>query len=49
MKKTGEKIRLQFFWPGMQQNVKLQCLSCHVCQTTFPRGKVSPVLMRKCL
>ena len=43
MKKTGDKIRPQFFWTGLQQDVKLHCLSCDVCQKTFPRGKVSRV------
>ena len=47
MKKTSEKIRLQFFWQGLQQDVKLHCLSCDVCQKTFPKGKVSPVPLAK--
>ena len=47
MKKTSEKIRIQFFWPGLQQDVKLHCLSCDVCQKTFPKGKVSPASFEK--
>ena len=47
MKKTSDKIRLQFFWPGLQEDVKLHCLSCDICQKTFPRGKVSPVPLEK--
>ena len=43
MKKTGDKIRSQFFWPGLQQDVKLHCLSCDLCQRTFPKGKVTRV------
>ena len=43
MKKTTDKIRLQFFWPGLQQDVKLYCLSCDLCQKTFPKGKVTRV------
>ena len=43
MKKTSDKIRLQFYWPGLQQDVKLYCLSCDLCQKTFPKGKVTRV------
>ena len=47
MKKTGDKIRLLFFWPGLQQDVKLHCLSCDLCQKTFPKGKVTRVPLEK--
>ena len=43
MKKTTDKIPLQFVWPGLQQDVKLYCLSCDLCQKTFPKGKVTRV------
>ena len=47
MKKTSDKIRLQFFWPGLQQDVKLHCISCDLCQKTFPKGKVTRVPLER--
>ena len=47
IKKTGDKIRLQFFWPGLQQDVKFHCLSCDLCQRTFPKGRVTKVPLEK--
>ena len=47
MKKTGDKIRLQFFWPGLQQDVKMHCLSCDLCQRTFPKGKMTRVPLER--
>ena len=44
LKKTGDKKRSQFFWPGLQQDVKLRCLACDLCQRTFPKGKVTRAL-----
>lgn len=32
-----------FFSPGLQQDVKLHCLSCDICQPTFPKGRVVKV------
>ena len=46
-KKTGDKIRLQFLWPGLQQDVKFHCLSCDLCQRTFPKGQVTKVPLEK--
>ena len=47
MKKTSDKIRLQFFWPGLQQDVKLHCLSCDLCHKTFLKCKVTRVPLEK--
>ena len=32
VKKTRDRILRQFFWPGMNQDVKDYCKSCHTCQ-----------------
>ena len=38
MKKTGDRIRLQ---------LKFHCLSCNLCQRTFPNGRVTKVPLEK--
>lgn len=42
-KKTGEKILMHFFWPGMHADVVRYCRSCGQCQRMSPKGKVSKV------
>ena len=46
-KKTTERILTQFFWPGLQTEVRRYCASCDQCQRTTPKGKVGrvPVVM----
>ena len=39
-KKTFDKIRAQFYWPGMTADVERYCKSCDACQRTIPKGKV---------
>ena len=37
-KKTEIRILLNFFWPGLRQDVIRLCHSCDVCQRTVKRG-----------
>ena len=43
VKKTLDRIMLNFFWPGIYGDVKRYCASCDICQRTIPRGTVSKV------
>ncbi|XP_077868511.1 uncharacterized protein LOC144359184 [Saccoglossus kowalevskii] len=42
-KKTSSKILTNFFWPGIQADVKRYCQSCDICQRTIPKGRVTKV------
>ncbi|XP_069108215.1 uncharacterized protein, partial [Argopecten irradians] len=42
-KKTMDRIRTEFFWPGMASDVTRFCRSCDVCQRTIPKGRISKV------
>ncbi|XP_006811999.1 uncharacterized protein LOC102803869, partial [Saccoglossus kowalevskii] len=42
-KKTSSKILTNFFWPGIQADVKIYCQSCDICQCTIPKGRVTKV------
>ena len=37
---TLAKVRTQFFWPGMCEDVANFCRSCDVCQKTVSKGRV---------
>ncbi|XP_046545517.1 uncharacterized protein LOC124255665 [Haliotis rubra] len=43
VKKTLDRVISQFYWPGVQGDVRRHCLSCDVCQRTIPKGKVGKV------
>ena len=42
-KKTLDRIRTNFHWPGMSKDVNKFCKSCDICQRTIPKGKVPKV------
>ena len=42
-KKTEIRILLNFFWPGLCQDVIRFCHSCYMCQRTVKRGRVKKV------
>lgn len=42
-KKTAERIVSEFYWPGIQSDIRRFCKSCDVCQRTIPKGKVPAV------
>ena len=43
IRKTSDKIMLNFYWPGLQNDVSRYCHSCDTCQRTVPKGRVSRV------
>ena len=43
--RTINRIVTEFYWPGMQSDIKRFCRSCDTCQKTEPRGKVRKVPM----
>ena len=43
IRKTIDKIRSNFFWPGLQADVRRHCQSCDICQRTSPKGRVTKV------
>ena len=42
-KKTMERIRSEFWWPGFGGDVKRYCLSCDACQRCTPKGRTKKV------
>ena len=47
IKKTTDKIRSAFYWPGIQGNVTRFCKSCDVCQRTVSKGSVPKAPLEK--
>lgn len=43
VKKTLDRLRDSFYWPGVQSDVKRYCISCDVCQRTVTKGSVTKV------
>ncbi len=43
VKKTLDRIMLNFFWPGIYSDVKIFCASCDICQRTVHKCSVSTV------
>ena len=43
IRKTCDKVMLNFYWPGLQNDVSRYCHSCDTCQRTVPRGRVTRV------
>ncbi len=41
IKRTTDKITTNFYWPGIQADVKRYCKSCDICQRTIHKGRVS--------
>lgn len=42
-KKTTDRVVSEFYWPGIQSDIRRFCRSCDVCQRTIPQGKVPVV------
>ena len=43
IRRTYDRVRSHFYWPGMQADATRFCRSCDVCQRTLPKGKVTKV------
>ena len=42
-RKTTDRIMTNFYWPGIQSDVKRYCRSCDICQKTMPKGRTAKV------
>ncbi|XP_064472919.1 uncharacterized protein LOC135387751 [Ornithodoros turicata] len=47
VQKTTDRVLTEFFWPGVQADVKRFVKSCDQCQRTTPKGKVAKVPLGK--
>ena len=47
IKKTLDRVLMNFYWPGLHGDVHRFCQSCDVCQRTIPKGRVSKVPLQK--
>ena len=43
IKKTSDRILMNFYWPGIQGDISRYVQSCDICQRTFPKGRVQKV------
>lgn len=43
VKKSLDRILANFYWPGIQGDIRRYCASCDVCQRTIPKGNVPRV------
>ena len=43
IKKTKDRIQINFYWPGMQGDIASFCRSCDVCQKRTAKGSVPRV------
>ena len=46
-RKTEQRVRDHFFWPGMSSDIKRFCQSCDKCQRMCPKGRVKSVPLAK--
>lgn len=47
IQRTVTKVISEFFWPGVQSDVRRYCQSCDICQRTLQKGKVSKVPLER--
>ena len=40
IKRTMQKVLSEFYWPGINSDIKRLCQSCDICQRTIPKGKI---------
>ena len=40
IKRTMQKVLSEFYWPGINSDIKSFCQSCDICQRTIPKGKI---------
>lgn len=41
--RTTSKVLAEFYWPGVQADVRRFCRSCDICQRTTPKGRTAKV------
>ena len=42
-----QKVLSDFYWPGINSDIKRFCQSCDICQRTIPKGKIVKVPLDK--
>ena len=47
IKRTVQKVLLEFFWPGIASDIQRFCQSCDICQRTIPKGKIIKAPLNK--
>lgn len=47
VRKTKEKVLSEFWWPGLEKDIRSYCRSCDVCQKTVAKGRVSALPLGK--
>ena len=48
IKRTMQKVLSEFYWPGINSDIKRFCQSCDICQRTIPKGKIVKAPLGKC-
>ena len=43
VKKSVDRVTAEFYWPGVQADIRRFVSSCDVCQRTIPKGRVTSV------
>ena len=46
-KRTVSRVLSEFYWPGVQTDVKRFCQSCDICQRTVAKGKISKLPLQQ--
>ncbi|KAK7489481.1 hypothetical protein BaRGS_00019280 [Batillaria attramentaria] len=47
VKRTLERARQDFYWPGMESDVRRYCQTCDACQRTTPKGRNTRIPLGK--
>jgi len=47
VKKTKERVLREFYWPGVNSDIRRFCRSCDICQKTISKGRVTRVPLGK--
>ena len=43
IKKTADRVLANFYWPGVEGDIRRYCVSCDICQRTIAKGHVRKV------
>lgn len=43
VKKTIDRVTIEFYWPGVQADIRRFVTFCDICQRTTPKCKIPPV------
>ena len=47
VRKMKQKVLSEFWWPGLDRDIRKYCRSCSVCQKTVPKGRLGPLPLGK--